>query len=133
MSDLLGAQEAAELLGLTRQALHSRRQAADFPAPVAQLAAGPVWERAQLVEYAAGRTRRFHERPSIEQLARDELTVEEAAGLLGVDVGRLRVLAEALGLPGSFSLAGRLQAVPRGSLGLYGRALAEPVERAVVA
>lgn len=43
---LLGSQEAAEALGVSRQRLAQIRQAKpDFPSPVTELAAGPVWTR----------------------------------------------------------------------------------------
>ena len=70
MSDrLLGAHEAAELLGLTRQALHHRRRQDDFPQPVATVKATPLWTREQLVAYAQDRASRYFEQPGIERLA----------------------------------------------------------------
>jgi hypothetical protein len=71
MSDLLGAQEAADLLGLSRQALHQRRQQPEFPAPVAELRATPVWERGDLLDYACARTVRLEERTAIARLAEE--------------------------------------------------------------
>jgi hypothetical protein len=81
-SDLNGVHEATELLGLTRQALADRRRGVDFPMPIAELACGPVWTRAQLVKYARSRVSRFQERPAIEALAREPVRFHEvlAAG-----------------------------------------------------
>jgi predicted DNA-binding transcriptional regulator AlpA len=60
--ELVGAAEAAELLGITRAALWDRRQRGpddgvyntrwpEFPRPVAELRCGPVWLRSQIEEY----------------------------------------------------------------------------------
>ena len=105
ITELLGAHEAAELLGLARQALYERRKSRDFPEPIAALAAGPVWSRAQLVEYARVRAARFHERPAIEELARDEVSVEEAAEILDTTPAKLRAVARGhVGMPGRWRL-----------------------------
>jgi chromosome partitioning protein len=50
---LLGLSEAAELLSTSRQALANWRQRREgFPQPIAELKSGPVWRRADLVEWA---------------------------------------------------------------------------------
>jgi hypothetical protein len=41
--DLLGAQEAATVLGVSRQRLHELRRSGQFPVPLAELGNGPVW------------------------------------------------------------------------------------------
>jgi hypothetical protein len=41
----------AEILGIGRAALASRRRSPIFPEPVAQLACGPIWLRSQIDEY----------------------------------------------------------------------------------
>jgi hypothetical protein len=52
--DLVGACEAAELLGITRSALAGRRRShPTFPVPVAELRCGPVWLRWQIQAYLA--------------------------------------------------------------------------------
>jgi hypothetical protein len=52
--DLVGAWEAAEVLGITRSALAARRKShVTFPVPVAELRCGPVWLRWQVQAYAA--------------------------------------------------------------------------------
>ena len=52
--DLVGAYEAAELLGIGRAALWARRRSHDnFPQPVAELRCGPVWFRWQIQDYQA--------------------------------------------------------------------------------
>jgi hypothetical protein len=69
MTRLLGAAEVAELLGLTRQGLRLRRAQPDFPEPIANLKATPVWDHDSLVEYARSRTAHYVERAAIEELA----------------------------------------------------------------
>jgi hypothetical protein len=51
---LAGVTEVAHLLGISRQRLHTLRARDDFPAPVATLAAGPVWRRGDLTTFAEG-------------------------------------------------------------------------------
>jgi hypothetical protein len=51
---LLGAQEAAAALGVSRQRFHQLRQSGRFPVPVTELSSGPVWSRS-MVESFAGR------------------------------------------------------------------------------
>ncbi|HWQ24688.1 MAG TPA: hypothetical protein VNK94_11340 [Gaiellaceae bacterium] len=137
-TDLLGAHEAAQLFGLTRAGLRKRRAAADFPAPAAELACGPVWTRAQLVEYARRRSARYYERPAVEALAgrgEDVLSLEEAARILAVPVGRLRALLEGWAWgPGRFDLkTNTLVGVRRADLGLVARALGVQVREVAAA
>jgi predicted DNA-binding transcriptional regulator AlpA len=60
MSDeLVGTAEIAQMLGVVRQYVHRLSQEdPTFPKPVAELAAGRVWKRADIVKWAqsAGRT-----------------------------------------------------------------------------
>jgi hypothetical protein len=101
VSELLGAHEVADLLGLTRQGLHDRRQQPDFPAPHVELRCGPIWTRADLIEYACSRSARLEERAAIARLAEeaDEVVLrsEPVPVTIGVDAvatraarGRLR-------------------------------------------
>ncbi len=60
-TDLVGVAEIAELLGVTRQRVHQLTQAPDFPAPVAELSAGRIYNRDE-VEAWARRTGRLPER-----------------------------------------------------------------------
>ena len=56
--DLVGVAEVAAMLGLTTQRIDQlARRDPDFPAPVAELAAGRIWSRADIVTWArnAGR------------------------------------------------------------------------------
>jgi len=56
--DLVGVAEVAAMLGLTTQRIDQlARRDPDFPAPVAELAAGRIWSRAEIVAWArqAGR------------------------------------------------------------------------------
>jgi len=41
---LLGAQEIADLLGVSRQRVQQLASGSDFPAPLADLAQGRVWD-----------------------------------------------------------------------------------------
>jgi predicted DNA-binding transcriptional regulator AlpA len=52
--DLVGAAEVAKMLGVVRQYVHRLSQEdPTFPKPVAELAAGRVWKRADIVKWAA--------------------------------------------------------------------------------
>jgi hypothetical protein len=52
--DLVGAAEAAAMLGIGRAALWERRKSHDnFGEPVAELRCGPVWFRWQIQDYQA--------------------------------------------------------------------------------
>jgi predicted DNA-binding transcriptional regulator AlpA len=42
---LVGTAEIAEMLGVSRQRVHQLSRREDFPAPVAVLSAGSIWER----------------------------------------------------------------------------------------
>jgi len=51
--DLVGTSEVAEMLGVSKQTLTNwRTRIADFPPPVAELKAGPVWNREDLLAWA---------------------------------------------------------------------------------
>ncbi len=51
--DLVGAAEIAEMLGLTRQRVNVIvRTHEDFPRPVAELSAGRIWMRKDVVAWA---------------------------------------------------------------------------------
>jgi predicted DNA-binding transcriptional regulator AlpA len=51
--DLVGAQEIAELLGITRQRVGQlARTDPSFPKPVAEVAAGRIWERDDVERWA---------------------------------------------------------------------------------
>jgi predicted DNA-binding transcriptional regulator AlpA len=50
--DLVSTVEIAKLLGLSRQRVDQLSRYAEFPAPVANLAIGRVWERADVVDWA---------------------------------------------------------------------------------
>jgi hypothetical protein len=41
---LLGASEVAELLGVSRQRVHQLRSHTQFPAPIVEVAMGPLWD-----------------------------------------------------------------------------------------
>ena len=48
----MGTAEVAEFLGLSRGRVTQLAQSEDFPAPIARLAAGPVWELAEIEQWA---------------------------------------------------------------------------------
>ena len=48
-----GAAEVAELFGVSRQRVHELRRKRSFPAPAAELAAGPVWRVSTLQRFLA--------------------------------------------------------------------------------
>ena len=54
---LMGTTEIAKLLGVSRQRVGQLAQSESFPEPVARLAAGPIWESADIERWAreAGR------------------------------------------------------------------------------
>lgn len=52
--DLIGVTEAASLLGISRQRVHVLRERPEFPAPVAMLAAGPIWRKGDLSTFSDG-------------------------------------------------------------------------------
>jgi len=47
----VGVTEIAKLLGVSRQRVAQLRRRRDFPAPIAELAAGPVWTRTSLTRF----------------------------------------------------------------------------------
>jgi len=49
---LVGAKEACEILGVSRQRLQYLSERPDFPRPVAVLSLGRVWETEAIREYA---------------------------------------------------------------------------------
>jgi predicted DNA-binding transcriptional regulator AlpA len=49
---LAGAQEIADMLGVSRQRVTQLTARSDFPSPVAELAQGRVWETAAVREWA---------------------------------------------------------------------------------
>jgi predicted DNA-binding transcriptional regulator AlpA len=55
--DVIGSTEVAEMLGVTRQRLHQLRAREEFPQPIVELAATPVWLRAAIKAYGDRRPR----------------------------------------------------------------------------
>jgi len=53
-NNLCGTAEAAEVLGVLKQRIHTLRKRADFPAPVVMLAATPLWNKEDLLVFKAG-------------------------------------------------------------------------------
>lgn len=50
--DLVSTVEIANLLGLSRQRVDQLSRYDEFPSPVANLAIGRVWQRADVIEWA---------------------------------------------------------------------------------
>ena len=50
--ELVGTAEIAELLGVSRQRVHQLVSKPDFPRPLAVLAAGMIWRREDVEEWA---------------------------------------------------------------------------------
>ena len=66
---LVGVTETAEMLGISRQRLAVLRKRQDFPAPVVELAAGPIWRRRDLSTFAGGWQRSPGRPPKVEARA----------------------------------------------------------------
>ena len=63
--EIAGVAEVAAMLGISRQRLHALRERHEFPAPVATLAAGPVWRKHDLTTFAEG----WHRKPGRPRLS----------------------------------------------------------------
>lgn len=53
VEDILGTSEVAEVLGVSKQRIHSLRQTIDFPEPMLQLASTPLWDRQEVMAFLA--------------------------------------------------------------------------------
>lgn len=53
IEDILGTSEVAEVLGVSKQRIHSLRQTVEFPEPMLQLASTPLWDRKEVVAFLA--------------------------------------------------------------------------------
>lgn len=62
--ELLGATEAAALLGVSRQRLHQLRSDGRFPSPLMELAGGPIWMRAAVDAFLESWDRRSGPKPA---------------------------------------------------------------------
>jgi predicted DNA-binding transcriptional regulator AlpA len=49
---LVGVSEVAAMLGVTKTRVTQLAKASAFPAPIARLAAGPVWDRGDVERWA---------------------------------------------------------------------------------
>jgi hypothetical protein len=58
MPALMSAAEIADELGVRRQRVHQLRHTANFPAPLAELRGGAVWDAAAVRKFAEGWTRK---------------------------------------------------------------------------
>lgn len=55
--DVLGAVDAARLLGISRQRFYQLQEKPGFPSPAAELARGALWRRGDIEAFAASRSR----------------------------------------------------------------------------
>lgn len=55
---VVGVAEAAEILGIRKQNLYRLRSNGELPEPIEELAAGPVWDRAEMEKCARERAKR---------------------------------------------------------------------------
>lgn len=55
---LVGASEAGELLGVSRQRVHQLRSLPGFPAPLVEVAMGPLWDERAMRAFERGWTRK---------------------------------------------------------------------------
>lgn len=63
-SELAGLAEVAEMLGVSRERVRQlRAERVDFPRPVADLQATPVWQRSEVAAWDASRQRKPGRRP----------------------------------------------------------------------
>lgn len=56
--EILGVAELADLLGVTKQRVSELARSPSFPAPVAELASGPVWHKRQVARHVGHWPRR---------------------------------------------------------------------------
>lgn len=61
--ELVGAAEAAEILGVTTMQVHRLSKRDDFPKPVARLKAGVIWRRVDVERWATENSDRRPGRP----------------------------------------------------------------------
>lgn len=59
MYHLVGAYEVAQILGVSRQRVTQLAARDDFPAPVAILAAGKIWDTEEIEEWQSKRAKRL--------------------------------------------------------------------------
>lgn len=50
-NNLCGTAEAAAVLEVVKQRIHTLRKRADFPAPLVTLAATPLWDKEELLSF----------------------------------------------------------------------------------
>lgn len=91
----LGVSEVARLLGVSKQRVSELRSRPDFPAPVAELASGPVWRGSQLRRFLEGWPRRPGRPPTVESLARSLARTPEGV-LTARDMQVIRAVVETL-------------------------------------
>jgi predicted DNA-binding transcriptional regulator AlpA len=51
IDNILGTAEVAEVLGVSKQRIHSLRKLVEFPEPIKQLASTPLWDRADIIQF----------------------------------------------------------------------------------
>ena len=51
VNNICGTGEAAEVLGVSKQRIHSLRKHPNFPTPVWNISASPLWDKNDLLEF----------------------------------------------------------------------------------
>jgi acetamidase/formamidase len=81
--ELVGTSEVIKLLGVTRQRLHELRTAGRFPLPTLELAAGPIWMRPAIEQFAAERNRRPGRPKTVQDILGEADELQAQLGNLG--------------------------------------------------
>jgi hypothetical protein len=58
ITDIVGTAEVATLLNCPKQQIHALRKRSDFPAPIVNLSATPLWNAQHIKEFGANWKRR---------------------------------------------------------------------------
>ena len=58
LPELVGASEVGQMLGVSRQRVHQLREHATFPAPLVEVAMGPLWDARAIDAFARAWSRR---------------------------------------------------------------------------
>lgn len=51
IDNILGTSEVAQVLGVSKQRIHSLRKSPNFPQPIKMLASTPVWDKKEIVAF----------------------------------------------------------------------------------
>lgn len=114
----VGVSEIAEILGVSRQRVQQLRGRPDFPTPVAELAAGPVWRRSNLQRFVDEWDRRpGHPTRSWNDLRRDDIANEALEALTDRERALLLLIVEGMTSPEVAEIMHVTAAAVRSTLG----------------